>query len=103
MVLVNIPGVLHIRFTLNTGLQPLGRASPGLYLLDEHRARVPRLMLSDWALFSAVVFMESEFTFGSFSCGYGSIKGIELAKMFLFPVHLDLSDPFIPPLFEPYT
>jgi hypothetical protein len=75
----------------------------GLYLVYEHRARVARLVLPDGALFSAVVFMESEFTFGSFSSCYGSIKGIELAKMSLYPVHLDLSDPFIPPLFEPYT
>ena len=51
----------------------------------------------------SVVFVKAKFNLGSFSGGYGGIKGIELAKMFLYPVHLDLSDPFIPPLFKPYT
>ena len=40
---------MHVRFTLDPGLHHLVKRPLGLYLVNEHRARVPRLMLPDGA------------------------------------------------------
>ena len=41
--------VLDVSFTLDAGLNNLVKGSLGLYLVHEHRAWVPGLVLPDWA------------------------------------------------------
>lgn len=95
-------GPAHRPYPLH-GLAPLGRASPRPVSGTRTPGAGGLPDAAGWGLSFSVVFVKAKFNLGSFSCDYGSIKGIELAKMFLYPVHLDLSDPFTPPLFKPYT